>query len=297
MATTRRVGYLLILFGAILFGLSATLSKIVLDAGLDPLAASLYTQAIAGIVYLPTLRRNTFHRGDWRFVLFLATVGGVLAPILYFVGIQRTTAGNAALLQNGEPLFTVVFAYLLLKERVNAREWVLIAVVVLGAMIVATNLEFTPAAFAGFWLGNALLIGASACWGLDDIASAVVTRRTSIPAVLSARLLLGSAILVPVLWALGTPLGVPAAAILPLLVLSLLTIAVYAVVLYRAFQLIGPLRSGAVLSSSALWGVLIALYVFPTQVPSAVQLLGGAMMVLALVGLYVFGRSADRSAG
>jgi drug/metabolite transporter (DMT)-like permease len=89
--------------------------------------------------------------------------------------------------------------------------------------------------------------------------------------------------------ATNTPLAVPADAIPLLIAYSVLTIVVYATALYFAFRTIGPLRSGAVLSTSALWGVLFAVLLFPNTLPSGIQLAGGAAMVLALIGLYVLG--------
>ncbi len=285
----RLQGYALVLSGAVLFGVAASLSKLLLNVGLVPVELSFYTQLIAGLLFLPSVRLRMFVRRDWWILLFLGGVGGALAPVLFYSGIARTTAANAAMLQNGEPLFTIVFAYLLLGERVRRRGYAMIAVIAAGAFVVATNLDFSDAAFASFLVGNLLLLGASAFWGLDNTASAVITRRVSIPAVLSVRLLLGCVFLTPVIGATNTPLAVPADAI-PLLVgYSVLTIVLYATALYYAFRAIGPLRSGAVLSTSALWGVLFAVILFPNQLPSATQLAGGGAMVLALIGLYVLG--------
>ena len=282
-------GYALVLCGAVLFGVAASLSKLLLNMGLAPVELSFYTQLIAGLLFLPSVRWRMFVRRDWRILLFLGSVGGAVAPILFYVGIARTTAANAAMLQNGEPLFTIVFAYLLLGERVRRRGYAMIAAIAAGAFVVATNLDFSDATFAPFLAGNLLLIGASAFWGLDNTASAVITRRVSIPAVLGVRLLLGCVFLTPVIAATNTSLGVPADAI-PLLVgYSVLTIVLYATALYYAFRTIGPLRSGAILSTSALWGVLFAVLLFPNQLPSGTQLGGGAVMVLALIGLYWLG--------
>jgi drug/metabolite transporter (DMT)-like permease len=284
-------GYALVLCGAVLFGVAASLSKLLLNMGLAPVELSFYSQLIAGLLFLPSVRRRMFVRRDWWILLFLGSVGGAVAPILFYVGIARTTAANAAMLQNGEPLFTIVFAYLLLGERVRRRGYAMIAAIAAGAFVVATNLDFSDAAFAPFLAGNLLLIGASAFWGLDNTASAVITRRVSIPAVLGVRLLLGCVFLIPVMVATNTSLALPADAISLLVGYSVLTIVVYATALYYAFRTIGPLRSGAVLSTSALWGVLFAVILFPNQLPSGTQLGGGAVMVLGLIGLYWLGET------
>ena len=288
---SRGRGYLLVLASAVLFGLAAALGKLLLNGGLDPLAASLYSQLIAGLIYIPTVHRASFGRRDWRILLYLGGVGSGLAPILYFVGIGRTTAANAALLQNGEPLFTIVFAALFLGERVTRSGYAMIAIIAAGAFVVATNLEFSASAFATFLSGNLLLLAAASLWGIDNTLSAVITRRTSIPAVLGLRLLLGVAFLAPVLLVLGTSFRVPSGVVFLLVGYALACIALYAILIYNAFRAIGPVRTGAVQTTSALWGVLIALYVFPAQVPSPAQLLGGGVMILALVGLYAFGEA------
>ncbi len=170
----RLRGYAFVLFGAALFGVAASLRKLLLNKGLAPVELSFYTQLISGLLFLPSVRRGMFVRRDWWILLLLGSVGGAVAPILFYSGIDRTTAANAAMLQNGEPLFTIVFAYLLLGDRVRLRGYVMIVAIAGGAFVVATNLEFSNAAFAApFLVGNLLLLGASAFWGLDNTASAV----------------------------------------------------------------------------------------------------------------------------
>jgi hypothetical protein len=47
------------------------------------------------------------------------------------------------------------------------------------------------------------------------------------------------------------------------------------------------MRTGAVLPTSALWGILVALLLFPNETLSGVQVLGGALMVGALAVFYL----------
>jgi len=57
------------------------------------------------------------------------------------------------------------------------------------------------------------------------------------------------------------------------------------------------MRTGAVLPSSALWGILVALYVFPTDTLSPVQVLGGALMVGSLIAFYILRGPTEAKAG
>ena len=67
-------GYALVLFGAVLFGVAASLSKLLLNMGLAPVELSFYTQLIAGLLFLPSVRWRMFVRRDWRILLFLGSV-------------------------------------------------------------------------------------------------------------------------------------------------------------------------------------------------------------------------------
>jgi drug/metabolite transporter (DMT)-like permease len=66
---------------------------------------------------------------------------GLLQPVLYFLlenyGIKYTTTSFAGILSSISPVFTAVLGALLLRERPNARQWLCIALSILGVMMVS----------------------------------------------------------------------------------------------------------------------------------------------------------------
>ena len=72
-----------------------------------------------------------------------------------------------------------------------------------------------------------------------------------------------------------------------LVLLAVSAVGVFSVLFFYAFRTIGAMRTGAVLPTSALWGILVALYLFPNETLSAIQVLGGALMVGALAAFYL----------
>jgi len=282
----RTYGYVAIVVAAVLYGIWPSLSKLVL-AEVDPLVIAFLIQLIPGIGLSPSLRGVRIARSDWKLVLLASLVGAVAGPILYFYGLERTTAANSVLLSNSESLFTIMLAYAVLGERATRREYVALVGIAVGAFLVTTQLRFGDVRFLEFLIGNAMLVAAAACWGVSNTVSTILLRRIKILPVLEIQLLIGAAVYAPIVLLAGAPLAVPLP-ILPILVLlSLSAVGVFSVLFFYAFRTIGAMRTGAVLPTSALWGILLALYLFPNDTLGAVQVAGGALMILALVAFYV----------
>lgn len=282
----RTLGYLAIIGAAVLFGVWPTISKLVL-AAMHPLAISFLIQFIPGALLAPSLLRYRGARRDLRLIVLTACAGAVLGPIVYFYGLERTTAANSVLLSNSESLFTIVFAYTLLRERAAPREYVALAGIGVGAFLVATQLRFGDVRFVEFLIGNALLVLAASLWALSNTGSTVLLRRIPIVPLLAMQLLIGSAVLAPVVVATGVSVAVPASVLPHVILLSLSAVGGFSILFFYAFRTIGALRTGAVLPSSALWGVLLALAVFPEETLNEWQILGGVLMVGSLLALYV----------
>ena len=52
-------------------------------------------------------------------LLAIAFSGAVIAPTMFFLGLEQTTASDAALLSNGEIIFSVMLALLFFKEKLR----------------------------------------------------------------------------------------------------------------------------------------------------------------------------------
>jgi len=283
----RTYGYLAIVLAAVLFGVWPSLSKLVLNEVHHPLVIAFLVQLIPGIALSPALRGVRIRRPDWRLLLFGALVGSVAGPIVYFYGLDRTTAANSILLSNSESLFTIVLAYAVLGERATRREYVALAGIAVGAFLVTTQLRLGDVRFLEFLIGNAMLVAAAACWGVSNTVSTILLRRVKIVPLLATQLLVAAAVLAPIVLVAGAPLTIPLPIVPILVLLSLSAGGMFSVLFFYAFRTIGAMRTGAVLPTSALWGILLAIYLFPSETLSGVQIVGGALMLLALVAFYV----------
>ena len=127
--------------------------------------------------------------------------------------------------------------------------------------------------------------------------STVLLRRIPIVTLLEVQLLIGAAVFAGIVAFTGTSLAVPLDILPALVLLSLSAVGIFSVLFFYAFRTIGAMRTGAVLPSSALWGILVALYVFPTETLSPVQVLGGALMIGSLIAFYILRGPTEAESG
>ncbi len=161
------------LLAAILFGLSAPLAKTLLGE-VQPilLAALLYLGSGAGsfllLLFQYTRKGGTtieahLNRFDAPWLLGAILTGGVAAPILMLLGLERTPASTASLLLNFEIVATTLIAVYFFKESIDRRiAWAIGLVSFAGILLSWTNGQW------GFSLGALGVMGACLLWGLDN---------------------------------------------------------------------------------------------------------------------------------
>jgi drug/metabolite transporter (DMT)-like permease len=136
------VGYVYALCAALLFGTNGSVTKVVIDAGLEPAQLTLFrvggTAANAAIVLL-VANRGAF-RVTWRqlgLLVILGIAGVALLQFTYAVAISILPVGITLLIEYTAVLMVALVAFLFLHEKVRARLWVAIGFVLVGLAVVA----------------------------------------------------------------------------------------------------------------------------------------------------------------
>lgn len=158
------------LASAMLFGLSTPLAKVLVEE-LPPvaLAGLLYFGSGVGLLTwrwwkwrmtaATTVQEAPLVRADWGWMTGAILAGGVIAPVLLMLGLERTSGSAAALLLNLEGVFTALLAWFVFHENVDRRIAVGFFLIAGGGVLLSW--EGSPA--RGMPLG-ALLV-AAACLG------------------------------------------------------------------------------------------------------------------------------------
>ena len=100
----------------------------------------------------------------------------IAAPILLMLGLQRTNAANASLLNNFEIVATSLIAFLIFKEKLSRRLGLAIVLVTLASIA----LSFEGAGSFRFNSGSLLVLGAACCWGLENNCTRMLSNRSSV---------------------------------------------------------------------------------------------------------------------
>lgn len=111
-------------------------------------------------------------------VLGVGFVGYGVSLSLQFWGTKLSTAGNGSLVTSATPAFVLLFAWILLGERITGRRLLALSLATLGvvAVIDPRTAQLDPDLF----LGNLLLIGAAITWALYSVLVRKVTRNTDV---------------------------------------------------------------------------------------------------------------------
>lgn len=99
----------------------------------------------------------------------------ILAPILLMIGIKLGTSANASLLGNFEIVATSIIALLIFKESVSSKLWTAIALITLSSII----LSFGGKGSFSFSVGSLFVLGATACWGLENNCTRSISEKST----------------------------------------------------------------------------------------------------------------------
>ena len=166
----RSIGYAIL--AAALYALSAPLSKQLLTS-VSPtmMAALLYLGAGLGMCAVrlgqramnAQRREQPLTRPDLPYVIGMVGLD-VAAPIFLMLGLSRTTAANASLLNNFEIVATSIIALCVFGEAISRRLWAAIGLITLASILLSVegteSLRFSP--------GSLLVLLACVCWGLEN---------------------------------------------------------------------------------------------------------------------------------
>jgi drug/metabolite transporter (DMT)-like permease len=197
-----------VLVTVIAFGLTPFLKKMALVNGLSPWNVALVTACFAGLASLLALGRRRVETLSALVApgvrLPLAVLGAVATGVVTLLVVQAltvTTATNRSLFQSAYPAATLLFAHLLLGERLGRWQYVAVAALMIGLLLMNGDndgVRFGP----GFWLLAATL----PLIGISDVYSKRLTERLAPGTIAAGRNLYGALFLLLVVPWLGSGL-------------------------------------------------------------------------------------------
>jgi drug/metabolite transporter (DMT)-like permease len=178
--TNKVWGFLSGLTAAAIWGGMYVVSKVVMSV--VPPFSLIVTRLVLGILTLAVI---VMVRKSWKVsrlqfwqILGVGLVGYGISLGFQFVGTNLSTAANGSLVTSATPAFVLLFAALLLAEKVTPRRLFALGIATLGviAVIDPRNAALTPS----FFWGNICLVAAALTWALYSVLIRKVTRETDV---------------------------------------------------------------------------------------------------------------------
>jgi drug/metabolite transporter (DMT)-like permease len=148
---------------SVLFSTGGTAIKGVSLDGWEVVALRAAVAAVAVFVLLPEARR----RFDWRTLAVGVAYGATTT--LFVLSNKLTTAANAVFLQNTSPLFILLLAPVVLRERVSRDDLAFMGVLALGMLVFFTGIESRFATAPDPLLGNVLAVCSAITWSVTIV--------------------------------------------------------------------------------------------------------------------------------
>lgn len=164
-----------------LFGFTFSMAKQPLE-NVDPIVLSAVVYPISFAALIP-ITKSSFkieNKEDFLDILVISILGGVLAPILLFYGLERIDASEAVILTNAQIIFTVLLSSLFFGEKPNGIiGYSGIIIVFVGLFVATTELDTSGSLFK-YEPGKIMIVGAMLVWAIDNNISRRLTKRSTI---------------------------------------------------------------------------------------------------------------------
>jgi drug/metabolite transporter (DMT)-like permease len=176
LGVTRRKSYIvdvLLVTAVVIWGFNFALMKSMYSY-FHPIAFNAVRFVISSIAMLAILkvRGENAHIDytDVRGIVWLGFLGNTLYPFIFVLGLDRTQAGNAALLMALTPVFAFLIGVAMKKERFSADILVGITLSFTGAAAIVL-LGANELSLKDSWIGDLLMISAAICWAWQSAES------------------------------------------------------------------------------------------------------------------------------
>ncbi len=253
----RQAGVLSAIGAALLFGASTPLAKLMLNS-VSPwmLAGLLYLGSGIGLIFYRWLKKTpavklAHHDLLWLFGAIVT--GGIIAPILLMLGLNKMTASGASLLLNAEGIFTTLLAWFAFKENVDRRIAFGMVAIVIGVTVLSWPEDTV---FSGVY-PSLTILGACFMWAIDNNLTRKVSLYDATWIASIKGLVAGSINLVLAYW-VDTTLP-PLLSSLWTLGIGFLAYGVSLVLFVVSLRHLGTARTGAYFSIAPFFGAILAL--------------------------------------
>lgn len=181
MKSNRRTATFFAILAAALYALNSPVSKLLLNKiPATMMAALLYLGAGGGLAVVGFIQKKVgiaqkelpLTKKELPYTIAMVILD-IMAPIFLMIGLSKTTAANASLLNNFEIVTTSILALVVFKEVISKRLWIGISLVTLSSMILSVE-DMSSFSFS---IGSVFVLLACVCWGIENNCTRMLSNK------------------------------------------------------------------------------------------------------------------------
>ena len=285
---------------AFMFGLGAVLTKIA-TGSVNPFLIACVSLLGGGLllaIYCLVTQKTlipSLQRSAWVNVFLLGSVGTAIPQFLTVAGFARTNAITGGFILQLYGLTAIIFALLFLGEKLNWKQMIGIACLLIGSGLVIMR-ELSGNLLEVFNLGDLLIFGGAIGFGFAFIPAKKLSRHVDTLQLSVLRLVVGGTLLLPTL--LFQPETIRVGISLPMIfVLSAYTITNFCIgyiTLQEGLRLLEAWESAAIMQTVPLFSTIFALLLLHDPITST-QIIGGIFAIFGGTMVTYLGRTVKGS--
>ena len=253
-------------------------------AELPPVGLSFWRWLLAVAILLPLVapalpRLMPLYRQHWR-ILTLLGAFIVGSTTLVLVGLNYATATNTSLINASQPTLTALLCWLFLGERMRARQWLGLAIALLGILSIIGRGDLAVLASLDFNFGELIVLGAMFGFAAYGLNIRRIPPDFNVVESLFAIVALGTLLLLPFYLletALARPMLLNLNSVLAVIVMALIVSVLGMLMWTRGNQLIGASRAAVYVNLIPLFGALLSFLLLDESL--ALYHLAGGLLV------------------
>jgi len=288
-----KIGYVIMIFSAAFTGLTNTFAKPLIDVEgfetpeISPVTLVAIIYLINALFFSPFARKTTpLKTIGKRNSLFLVVIGvsEVAALMTYFFGLKEANAVNAAILAEGEMIFSLLIAITVLRERLQRKELGPFAMIVVGmiAIPVSMDLYHNGFAFSDLVLGDLIIIVSGILYAIDINLCKYISKRIDPRRTLQLTSIASGLFALGIVFLFNIPVDIAISQIPNIITLSIIGTGLAAFLFIISLALIGAVRTLLIYSTSGAFGVIFS----STFLGEPITFANIVSVILTMIGIY-----------
>lgn len=279
-------GYFYAIIASALYGSISTIAKPTVSS-INPLFLACVVSIIGAIAFAPSQLKSKSqpNKREFSLIFLVAICGAVIAPSLYFFGLESTKASDATVLSNSEIVFTVILATLFFKERLGRKGKFAMILIFFGVFTLSTNFNVANLQINFQNFGNWLILATMFFWSIDNNISKIITRTVDVSKLVFLKSLIGGIILFAAILIIGVPIIIQSQDLPQVILLGIVSFALPMYFFYKAIKKVGAIRTILIFSTSSLFG-LVYTSIFLGEMIQEYHIVSSATMILGILILF-----------